>query len=95
MVIIFWFIFRNLQEAFLSLQVLKHLNYIDENNAVQLKGRVACEISNHEIMITELVFENVLTELHPTEIAALLSCVVFEQKNCSEPKLAPELVKVS
>nr|XP_034300424.1 helicase SKI2W [Crassostrea gigas]XP_034300425.1 helicase SKI2W [Crassostrea gigas] len=74
-------------------QVLKHLNYIDENNAVQLKGRVACEISNHEIMITELVFENILTELHPTEIAALLSCVVFEQKNCSEPKLAPELVK--
>lgn len=74
-------------------QVLKHLNYIDENNAVQLKGRVACEISNHEIMITELVFENVLTELHPTEIAALLSCVVFEQKNCSDPKLAPELVK--
>lgn len=95
MAIIIWFIFRNLQEAFLSLQVLKHLNYIDENNAVQLKGRVACEISNHEIMITELVFENVLTELHPTEIAALLSCVVFEQKNCSEPKLAPELVKVS
>ena len=79
----------------MSLQVLKHLNYIDENNAVQLKGRVACEISNHEIMITELVFENVLTELHPTEIAALLSCVVFEQKNCSEPKLALELVKVS
>ncbi|XP_052720162.1 helicase SKI2W-like [Crassostrea angulata] len=74
-------------------QVLKHLNYIDENNAVQLKGRVACEISNHEIMITELVFENILTKLHPTEIAALLSCVVFEQKNCSEPKLAPELVK--
>lgn len=61
---------------------------------MQLKGRVACEISNHEIMITELVFENVLTELHPTEIAALLSCVVFEQKNCSDPKLAPELVKV-
>ncbi|XP_062604203.1 superkiller complex protein 2-like [Saccostrea cucullata] len=74
-------------------QVLKHLNYIDENGAVQLKGRVACEISNHEIMITELVFENVLTDLHPTEIAALLSCVVFEQKNCSEPKLCPELVK--
>ncbi|XP_048756340.2 SKI2 subunit of superkiller complex protein-like isoform X2 [Ostrea edulis] len=74
-------------------QVLKHLNYIDENSAVQLKGRVACEISSHEIMITELVFENILTDLHPTEIAALLSCVVFEQKNCSKPKLSPELVK--
>lgn len=61
---------------------------------MQLKGRVACEISSHEIMITELVFENILTDLHPTEIAALLSCVVFEQKNCSKPKLSPELVKV-
>ncbi|KAK3088659.1 hypothetical protein FSP39_022012 [Pinctada imbricata] len=72
-------------------QVLKALNYIDDNNTVQLKGRVACEISNHELMITELVFENVLTELHPTEIAALLSCVVFEQKKCSEPNLIDTL----
>ncbi|KAJ8300200.1 hypothetical protein KUTeg_021719 [Tegillarca granosa] len=75
------------------IQVLKELNYIDDNNTVQLKGRVACEISNHELMITELVFENALTDLHPTEIAALLSCVVFEQKNCSEPKLIDTLVK--
>ncbi|KAL5012765.1 hypothetical protein ScPMuIL_011316 [Solemya velum] len=72
-------------------QVLKALRYIDENNTVQLKGRVACEISSHELMITELVFENVLTELHPTEIAALLSSVVFEQKRCSEPNIIDTL----
>lgn len=46
-------------------------------------------------MITELVFENALTDLHPTEIAALLSCVVFEQKRASEPKLIDTLVQVS
>ncbi|KAL4219308.1 hypothetical protein ACF0H5_021887 [Mactra antiquata] len=74
-------------------QVLRSLNYIDEHNAVQLKGRVACEISTHELMITELVFENALTELHPTEIAALLSSMVFEQKNCSEPRLIDTLEK--
>ncbi|WAR31042.1 SKIV2-like protein [Mya arenaria] len=74
-------------------EVLKALNYIDQHNAVQLKGRVACEISTHELMITELVFENALTELHPTEIAALLSSMVFEQKNCSEPKLIYTLEK--
>lgn len=48
---------------------------------MQLKGRVACEISNHELMITELVFENAFTNLHPTEIVALLSCFVFQQVN--------------
>ena len=36
-----------------------------------------------------------LTSLHPTEIAALLSSVVFQQKHCSEPQLCPDLVKVS
>ncbi len=70
------------------------MQYIDKTNTVQLKGRVACEISNHELIITELVFENALTALHPTEIAALLSCVVFEMKRCSEPSLAPSLVQV-
>ena len=61
---------------------------------VQLKGRVACEISNHELLITELVLENTLTQLHPTEIAAMLSCTVLDQKNCSAPDLNPDLVKV-
>ncbi|XP_071097227.1 superkiller complex protein 2-like [Haliotis cracherodii] len=75
------------------IKVLQDLNYIDANNAVQLKGRVACEISSNELMITELVFENALTDLHPTDIAALLSCMVFEQKKCSEPNLTDTLKK--
>ena len=58
------------------------LHYIKSNNTVELKGRVACEISNHELMITELVFESVFTDLHPAEIVALLSCFVFEQVCC-------------
>ncbi|XP_077986520.1 superkiller complex protein 2-like [Glandiceps talaboti] len=69
------------------IDVLKALRYIDDANTVQLKGRVACEISNHELIITELVFENALTSLEPTDIAALLSCMVFQEKRCSEPKL--------
>ena len=77
------------------IELLQRLNYIDAHKAVQLKGRVACEISNHELMITELVFENVLTDLHPTDIAALLSSMVFEQKNCSAPELNDTLKEVS
>ena len=55
------------------------LHYIKSDHTVELKGRVACEISNHELMITELVFESVFSDLHPAEIVALLSCFVFEQ----------------
>jgi superfamily II RNA helicase len=59
-----------------------------------MKGKVACEMGNHELIITELVFHNVLTELEPAEIAALLSCLVFQQKNASEPTMTPVLEKV-
>ena len=59
-----------------------------------MKGKVACEMGNHELMITELVFHNVLTELEPAEIAALLSCLVFQDKTTSEPQLTPVLEKV-
>ncbi|KAK6195918.1 hypothetical protein SNE40_001245 [Patella caerulea] len=75
------------------MEVLRSLNYTNDQNTVQLKGRVACEISTHELIITELVFENVLTDLHPADIAAILSCMVFEQKRCSEPNLTTELEK--
>eukprot|EP00054_Salpingoeca_dolichothecata_P030394 m.246805 g.246805 ORF g.246805 m.246805 type:complete len:1258 (+) comp26650_c0_seq16:589-4362(+) len=73
-------------------EVLKYLNYVDDDCAVQLKGRVACEVSTcDEIIATELVFENVLTPLEPEEIVALLSCLVFQEKNASAPKLTPVL----
>jgi len=73
------------------IEVLRKLRYVDANNTVQLKGRVACEISNHELIITELVFENAFTNLHPTEIVALLSCFVFQQRRSSEPSLTKTL----
>ena len=72
-------------------EVLKKLGYIDENKRVKLKGRVACEMGSQELMITELLFDNLLTNRPASEIAALLSCMVFQQKNCSEPELTDSL----
>ena len=46
---------------------------------MQLKGRVACEIHTHEVMITELLFRNKLEGFEAAEVAALLSCMVFQQ----------------
>ena len=73
------------------ISVLRELQYIDNNKVVQLKGRVGCEMGSNELILTELVFENKLTDRPPEEIAALLSCMVFQQKNCSEPELTNRL----
>eukprot|EP00039_Didymoeca_costata_P013795 m.214980 g.214980 ORF g.214980 m.214980 type:complete len:1254 (+) comp15873_c0_seq10:105-3866(+) len=73
-------------------QVLKNLKYIDDTCAVQLKGRVACEISTcDELIATELVFENSLTHLQPAEIVALLSALVFQEKVDNDVKLTQKL----
>uniref|UniRef100_A0A8C8SWU6 Ski2 like RNA helicase n=1 Tax=Pelusios castaneus TaxID=367368 RepID=A0A8C8SWU6_9SAUR len=68
-------------------EVLRALRYVDSTGAVQLAGRVACEISNHELLLTELVFDNLLTELRPEESVALLSCLVCQVKSKAEPQL--------
>ena len=80
-----------LPEYHVRCAVLKQLQYVDESTVVQLKGRVACEMGSNELIITELVFMNQLTERPPAEIAALLSCMVFQQRNCSAPELTPSL----
>nr|CAD7586424.1 unnamed protein product [Timema genevievae] len=88
--------------------VLQALKYVDRNNAgivswgsfpevwvfpVQLKGKVACDIGNHELMITDLVYHNILMDIQPAEIAALLSCLVFQQRTNIKPKLIDSLKK--
>lgn len=63
-----------------KLAVLKHLGYVDVNNMVELKGKVACEISQHEILMTELILENVFSSLAPAEVAAVLSITTCQFK---------------
>ena len=67
---------------------------MDAAGSVQLKGRVACEISGHELIITELIFHNMLTPLHPTEIAAVLSSVVFQGRRYDKAKEQSSLADV-
>jgi antiviral helicase SKI2 len=74
------------------ISVLKDLGFIDENSRVELKGKVACEIhSADELVLTELVLENVLSEYEPEEIVALLSSFVFQEKTESTPNITPSL----
>ena len=74
------------------LDVLRTLGYIDAHNTVQLKGRVASEINtSDELILTELVFENVLAGLSPPELASVLSALIFQRKNDDEPVLTPSM----
>jgi antiviral helicase SKI2 len=62
---------------------------------VKLKGRVACEMGSRELMISEMVLQCVLADKQPSEIAALLSCLVFQQKTRAEQQLTEKLKQVN
>jgi antiviral helicase SKI2 len=77
----------------MRLNVLQRLNYVDADRIVQLKGRVAREVTTcEELIATELIFENILTPLTPEEIVSLLSCLIFQEKSENEPEI-PERLK--
>ena len=59
---------------------------------MELKGRVACEIHSHEVLLTELLFQNVFSEYEPGEIAALLSCIIFQQVRCGQAVVTFDIV---
>lgn len=85
---------QKLINYFLNMQidVLKEIYCIDSDLVVQLKGRVACEMnSGEELICTECLFENQLDDLEAEEAVAIMSSLVFQQKNTSEPSLTPKL----
>lgn len=78
------------------LKVLHSLGFIDDQQRVVLKGRVACEInSGWELVLTELILDNFLGDFQPEEIVALLSCFVYEGRTNEEedPPMTPRLEK--
>jgi antiviral helicase SKI2 len=67
-------------------EVLKDLGFIDVESRVLLKGKVACEIhSADELILTELILDNILADFEPSEIVALLSSFVFQEKSEVDP----------
>ncbi|KAF5847045.1 hypothetical protein GGP41_003344 [Bipolaris sorokiniana] len=75
-------------------RVLRRLGFIDDADVVQLKARVACEISTgDELVLSELLFNRFFNELTPEQCAACLSCFIFEEKTQEVPALKEELAK--
>jgi ATP-dependent RNA helicase DOB1 len=73
-------------------RVLRRLGFTTADDIVDVKGRVACEISTgDELLLTELIFNGVFNPLAPEHCAALLSCFVFTEKSEHETRLKEEL----
>lgn len=72
-------------------RVLRRFGFINEQEVVQLKARVACEISTgDELLLSELLFDRFFNELTPEMCATVLSCFIFEEKS-EAPALKEEL----
>ncbi|KAG6499426.1 DExH-box ATP-dependent RNA helicase DExH9-like [Zingiber officinale] len=68
-------------------RVLRRLGYITREDVVELKGKVACEISTaDELTLTELMFTGIFKDVNLEEMVALLSCFVWQEKLQDAPK---------
>merc|ERR1719373_1306146 len=69
-------------------QVLRRMGYLSDTGVLTLKGRVACEISNgNELVTTELLFNGAFQDMRPNQIAAIFSCLAFQEKTSVNQKL--------
>ena len=73
-------------------RVLRRLGYCTAADVIELKGRVACELSSaDELLLTEMIFNGLFNALDVTQTVALLSCFVFDEKSSEMPKLSESL----
>ncbi|KAJ0045335.1 hypothetical protein Pint_05622 [Pistacia integerrima] len=76
-------------------RVLRRLGYVTSDDVVELKGKVACEISSaDELTLTELMFNGVLKDIKVEEMVSLLSCFVWQEKlqDAAKPREELELL---
>ncbi|CAG2160328.1 unnamed protein product [Oppiella nova] len=61
------------------IEVLQTMLYLNQHLVLELKGRIACLMAEHELLLTEMLTNNVISDLTPQQIAALLSCFSFAE----------------
>jgi ATP-dependent RNA helicase DOB1 len=93
---------KNIQKTVLReelkqmMRVLRRLDYIDKDNMIMRKGRVACEITSEdesEILLTELLFKGLLNDMETEMIVSLMSCLVNVNKTPDNFSLPEEFQK--
>ncbi|KYR02109.1 DEAD/DEAH box helicase [Tieghemostelium lacteum] len=77
-------------------RILTKLNYITSDSVVELKGRVACEVTaGDELVITELLFTGLFKDLTIEQCVAVFSVFVFQGESTvdpNNPKCKPDLI---
>lgn len=69
------------------MRVLRRIGCTDQDNVIQAKGRVACEIStSNELLLTEMMFNGDFNDLEPEQVVALLSCACYEDRSYAKDK---------
>ncbi|KAF3439318.1 hypothetical protein FNV43_RR17595 [Rhamnella rubrinervis] len=73
-------------------RVLRRLGYVTSDDVLELKGKVASEISSaDELTLTELMFDGVLKDIKLEEMVSVLSCFVWQEKLPEATKPREEL----
>ncbi|XP_063066221.1 exosome RNA helicase MTR4 isoform X2 [Engraulis encrasicolus] len=73
-------------------RVLRRLGFATASDVIEMKGRVACEISSaDELLLTEMVFNGLFNDLTAEQATALLSVFVFQENAQELPKLTEQL----
>ncbi|KAF9398153.1 Exosome RNA helicase MTR4, partial [Entomortierella beljakovae] len=73
-------------------RVLRRLGFTSSSDVIEMKGRVACEItSGDELLLTEMIFNGAFNDLTVEQTVALLSCFVFQEKAEGNNTLREEL----
>ncbi|CAG0888197.1 unnamed protein product, partial [Darwinula stevensoni] len=74
-------------------RVLRRLKYCTSSDVIEVKGRVACELScGDELLLTEMIFNGMFNEMEAAQIVALLSCLVCDEKSLDAPVIPEEIM---
>uniref|UniRef100_A0A1B6CRT5 Helicase ATP-binding domain-containing protein n=2 Tax=Clastoptera arizonana TaxID=38151 RepID=A0A1B6CRT5_9HEMI len=73
-------------------RVLRRLGYCTSTDVIEMKGRVACELSSgEELLMTEIMFNGIFNDLSVPHCVALLSCFVCDEKPTERTKMSQEM----
>ncbi|KAM9329941.1 exosome RNA helicase MTR4 [Gastrophryne carolinensis] len=73
-------------------RVLRRMGFASSSDVIEMKGRVACEISSaDELLLTEMMFNGLFNDLTAEQATSLLSCFVFQENSSEMPKLTEQL----
>ena len=81
------------KEFQVRIEILKNMGYIDDENCLTLKGIAAREITCCDcLIVTEVLFSNILNKLNIAEITAFLSCFILNSNeiNFEDPEISEE-----